>query len=51
MDALIGFAAGAIFWVPVGMWLRKYWGKKDPTTLAAADAAVKEAGERAQRRF
>lgn len=34
-----------------GMWARKYLGKKDPAALAAADAAVKQAGEQARERF
>ncbi len=41
----------AIVFFLAGMWARKYLGKKDPAALAAADAAVKKAGEQARERF
>lgn len=48
---LITHCAALVLGVLIGFWGRKYLGKKDPTALAAADAAVKKAGEQARDRF
>lgn len=48
---LITHAAALVAGILIGFWGRKYWGKKDPATLAAADAAAKQAGDRARDRF
>lgn len=48
---LITHAAALVLGILVGFWGRKYLGKKDPTALAAADAAAKQAGEEVRRRF
>lgn len=50
MEFITHGAVGVIMFI-AGFWARKYIGKKDPAALAAADAAVKQAGEEARRRF
>lgn len=50
MELITHAAVGAICFL-LGLWARKYLGKKNPTALAAADAAAKQAGEDLKRRF
>lgn len=48
---LITHLAALVLGIGIGFWGRKKWGKDSAATLAAADAAAKEAGQRARDRF
>lgn len=51
MELIITHAAALVLGILIGLWGRKKWGKDSPATLAAADAAAKQAGEELKRRF
>lgn len=48
---MLAVLAAFVLGIAIGFWGRKYWGKKNPVSLAAADAAAKQAGDRARERF
>lgn len=43
---LITHALALAVGIGIGFWARKKWGKDSPATLAAADAAAKDLGDR-----
>lgn len=51
MLTLLGYLGVWVFGIGVGFWARKYWGKRDPESLAEADARAKDIGDEARRRF
>lgn len=44
--SMVGFAFVALLFTGFGFWARKYWGKKDPAGLAAADERAKSISDR-----